>query len=208
MKKFLIILAVVIVGFLIYKYAIKKEKPPKEKPVPVAVSKYSTGFNKSIGSILTVYYAMADGFVNWDTAVVGLQSGALKTTLDNFNTEELKKDSTIYQTVQYPLELARTNTDIISTAADWTERRRALNDLSDNIRSILLAVKYDQAPVYWQECPMAFEGAQSGNWLSATREVINPYLGNKDPKYGKTMLNCGENKMTIDFTAKDTTVAE
>ncbi|ANH80857.1 hypothetical protein A8C56_07565 [Niabella ginsenosidivorans] len=203
MKKLLILVLMLAAAFLIYRFAFKKKRAPREKPVPVAVSEQSAGFNQSMNSILSSYYRMTEGFVNWDTAAVGSAATGLETALKQLNVEELKKDTTIYQTALYPLELAKTNTATIAAGRDWTERRHALNDLSDNIRTLLLTIKYDQAPVYWQECPMAFGEGESGDWLSSKAEIINPYLGNKDPKYGKSMLNCGENKMTIDFTKRD-----
>lgn len=202
MKKLLILVLVAAAVFLIYRIAFKK-KAPGEKPVPVAVGKQSAGFNQSMEAILNSYYSMTEGFVNWDTVAVSSAATGLETALKQLKIEELKKDTTIYQTALYPLELAKTNAATIAASRDWTERRHALNDLSDNIRMLLLTVKYDQAPVYWQECPMAFGEGQSGDWLSNKAAIINPYLGNKDPKYGKSMLNCGENKMTIDFTKPD-----
>ena len=71
---------------------------------------------------------------------------------------------------------------------------------------LLITIKYDQGVVYWQECPMAFGENTIGNWLSAEEKVINPYLGAKDPKYGATMLNCGETKEKINFSVPDTAV--
>lgn len=204
MKKLLIVIAVFVAAFLVYKL-LKKDKPPKAEPVPIAVSKHSDVFNRSMGAVLTAYYGMTDGFVSWDSAAVGKGAQSLQTALTDFKVDELRKDSAIYQTAQYPLETAKTNVGIIAGSQDWTEKRHALNDLSDALRMLLLTVKYDQAPAYWQECPMAFGEGQPGNWLSGKNEVVNPYLGNKDPKYGNTMLNCGENKMIIDFTRPDST---
>lgn len=208
MKKFLIFVAVVVAAFFIYKIFFKKNKPPREKPIPVSVSKHSDAFNKSVGEVLNAYYAMNNGFVNWDPAVVTKEAENLDIALKALKTDDLKKDSTIYQTILYPYDLAKTNTAGILNSADWTERRRALNDLSDNLRMILLTVKYDQAKTYWNECPMAFGEGQAANWLSSKEEVVNPYLGSKDPKYGNSMLNCGETKATIDFMLKDSTVAK
>lgn len=205
MKKLLILLLVVTGAFLVYKYAFKKDEPKEEAPMPIAVSKHSSAFNQSVSSVLNHYFQMTEGFVNWDERVVNQTSQALKTALDSFSVEELKTDATIYETALFPLDNAKNNTAIIVSATDWNERRRALQDLSDNLRNLLLTVKYDQAIVYWQECPMAFGDGVAGYWLSNKEEVVNPYLGTKDPKYGDTMLNCGETKMKIDFTVADST---
>ena len=43
--------------------------------------------------------------------------------------------------------------------------------------------------VYKQYCPMAFEG-KGGYWLSNSKEVRNPYYGDK-------MLKCGSVQETI-----------
>ncbi|MBO9619658.1 MAG: DUF3347 domain-containing protein [Niabella sp.] len=205
MKKFLIFIVVLALAFLGYKLVFKKNKDAGEKPVPVAVGKPTAAFDQSVDVVLTSYYTLTDGFVNWDTAIVTTTAATLETALGHLKVDETQKDTVIYQTVLSTLDLAKINVATIKGSHDWTERRHALNDLSDNIRTILLAVKYDKAPVYWQECPMAFGEGQSGNWLSAKDAIVNPYLGNKDPKFGKTMLNCGETKMTIDFTKTDST---
>ncbi len=57
--------------------------------------------------------------------------------------------------------------------------------------------KEGEENLYWQNCPMAFGQDKEGNWLSNTKEIINPYLGKNDPQYKSSMLNCGEIKDTI-----------
>ena len=164
------------------------------------VSKHSDAFNKSMGDILNAYYKMTEGFVNWDTAVINSSGNQLKISLDSLNLEELKKDTTgIYESALDPL--ANSKTEVASILADpsFSEKRGSLNILSDNLRILLIAVKYDRAKLYWQECPMAFGEDRPGNWLSKSKEVRNPYLGTKDPQYGDKMLNCGEPKDTIKF---------
>ncbi|MFT3904249.1 MAG: DUF3347 domain-containing protein [Niabella sp.] len=203
MKKFLIVLVIVLAAFLAYKFAFQKKKPAREKPVPVAVSTHSEGFNKSVDAVLKRYFEMTDGFVNWDSAVVNAKAAELQQALESFDLEDLKKDSIIYQTALFPLENCKGSAATIATSGDWTEKRRELQNLSDNLRMLLITVKFDQKVVYWNECPMAFGEGQIGNWLSEKDEIVNPYLGKKDPKYGASMLSCGENKMKIDFTQAD-----
>lgn len=207
MKKFLLILVVAAGAFLAYKFLFKKEEPKKEKPKPLAVSAHSEGFNQAVNNMLDDYYQMTDGFVNWDAEKVNKSSAGLQVKLDSLKVDELKKDSTIYQTALFSWENAKSALQTINATADWNGRRRALQDLSDNLRTLLLTIKYDGATVYWQECPMAFGDGIAGNWLSAGEEVVNPYLGNKDPNHGSSMLHCGETKMKIDFTVPDTSNA-
>jgi len=178
------------------------------KPEPVAVSKHSDAFNQSFGKMLDAYFNMTEAFVNWDTAGVSTHSQSLKTALDNVNLAELKKDSAthpddylIYQTALDPLANAKSNINSIIESPALDKKRENLNMLSDNLRNLVLIIKYDKELVYWQECPMAFNDEIPGYWLSRNEEIRNPYLGTKHPKYKATMLACGESRGTI---VKDT----
>jgi hypothetical protein len=170
------------------------------KPESIHVSKHSEAFNQSIGNVLTAYYQMTEGFVNWDSTVINSSASNLKNLLDSVKLDELKKDSSgIYESA--PDYLANSKTEIAAILADpsFTERRGSLNILSENLRLLLTVVKYDRAVLYWQECPMAFGEDKPGNWISQSKEVRNPYLGTKDPQYGDKKLNCGAPKYTIQF---------
>lgn len=164
------------------------------------VSKHSDAFNKSMGDILNAYYNMTEGFVTWDTAVINSSGKELMISLDSLKLEELKKDTTgIYESALDPLVNAKTEMASILADPSIAEKRGSFNILSDNLRTLLIAVKYDREKLYWQECPMAFGEDRPGNWLSKTKEVRNPYLGTRDPQYGDKMLNCGGPKDTIKF---------
>ena len=170
------------------------------KPLSLTVSKHSDAFNQSMGNILNVYYKMTEGFVNWDTAVINTSGNDLKILFDSLKLDELKKDTTgIYESALDPLNNAKTEVASIIADPSISEKRGSLNILSDNLRLLLTAVKYDRAILFWQECPMAFGEDRPGNWLSKTKDVRNPYLGTKDPQYGNKMLNCGAPKYTIKF---------
>lgn len=175
------------------------------KPQPIAVSKHSEAFNNSVEAVLTSYYKMADGFVNWDITAINTAGYELRAALDSLKLNELQKDSIIYQTALDPYNNAKIELASILADPSIDEKRGSLNILSDNLRNLLVIVKYDRAKVYWQECPMAFGEERPGNWLSKTNAVRNPYLGTKDPKHGDKMLECGGPKDTINFMVTDTT---
>ncbi len=206
MKKLFWIVLVLVAAFLVYKYAFKKDEPKKEAPKSLSVSAHSDIFNQSVTAVLNSYYALSDAFVNWDSTAVNKAATDLQAAIGDFKVEELKKDSSIYETALFPLDNSRNSLTAIQQGGSWEEKRRALQDLSENLRMLLITIKYDEGIVYWQECPMAFGENTIGNWLSAEEKVINPYLGAKDPKYGATMLNCGETKEKINFSVPDTTV--
>jgi hypothetical protein len=206
MKKILLIIVLALVVFLVYKFAFKNERTKNVEAKPIAVSKHSEMFNESVENVMNAYYAMSAGLVNWDSIEVNKQTEVLQKALADLKLDELKKDSDIYQTALFPWETAKQNVAGILSSPSLADKRRAFQDLSDNLRQLLITVKYDRNVAYWQECPMAFGEGQSGDWLSAKEEVENPYLGRKHPQYGDSMVHCGETKMKIDFTVADTAV--
>lgn len=76
----------------------------------------------------------------------------------------------------------------IATTNDVNVQRDAFSDLTAAMEPVL-----DEAltsgEVYKQFCPMAFEG-KGGYWLSNSKEIRNPYYGDK-------MLKCGRVEATL-----------
>ena len=209
MKKFFAILGIILLllaGYIWYTFKSGGKGPKGPKPVSLAVSKHSPAFNQSIQSLLDSYYSLSEGFVNWDTAAIVRYGHSLKTALDSLKVEELKVDTTgIYESALDPVANAKNETDNILKELSIDKKRTAFNLLSENLRLLFIVVKYDQGKLYWQECPMAFGEGTTGNWLSKTDEVRNPYLGTKHPEYKDDMLHCGGPKDTINFMIPDTT---
>ena len=166
-----------------------------DKPVPLTVSKHSNTFNESLQKILDDYFNMTDAFANSDTISIKKYSLGLKQALDTFKLDDLKKDSLIYLSALEPVGNMKAEVESIISDPFIEEKRGSLNILSDNLRDLLVTVKYNLAKVYWQQCDEAF-GDQPGNWLSRTAEVKNPYPL-KDNK------NCGAPKDTLNYTPVD-----
>lgn len=165
------------------------------RPVPLTVSKHSDIFNQSAENMLNAYYKMTEGFVNSDTTTINHFGAELKLTLDSFKVDELQKDTIIYETVLDPLANAKTEVASILADPSISEKRGSLNILSDNLRNLLVIVKYDRAKIYWLECDKAFGDDKPGNWLSPSEQSANPY-GQED---------CAEIKTNINFVPVDTT---
>ncbi|HEY6505164.1 MAG TPA: DUF3347 domain-containing protein [Chitinophagaceae bacterium] len=209
MKKVLGILGILLLLFVGYIWFFyfrgRKNHANGTKPVPVAVSKHSADFNRSIDSVLNAYYSMTEAFVKWDTVAVNKYASVLKMTLDNLRINELQKDTVIYETSLLFLDNSKNETSNILQQSSIDKKREALNSLTDNLRTLFITVKYDQGKIYYQECPMAFNETNSGFWLSPTDKVRNPYLGTLHPVYKDKMLECGGPKDTINFIQADTT---
>jgi len=151
-------------------------------------------------NLLNAYYAMNEGFVNWDTAAVKKNSIAFKNALDSFKLDELKTDTANLESAKRSLNAVKSETRAIVEDDKLDEQRGSLNILSQALYDFINKIKYDRAKIYYQECPMAFNDVNSGNWLSAQKEIRNPYLGTSHPKYKSGMLKCGSTKETINYT--------
>ncbi|MCR6720799.1 MAG: DUF3347 domain-containing protein [Chitinophagaceae bacterium] len=207
MKKFFAIFFAILIlatGYIYFTYFKGGKKAPKgPKPVPMAVSTHSAEFNQSVKNTIATYYDLSEALVNWNEEATNQQALALTKSLDSLRVDELKNDTTgIYETALDPLSSAKAEASTILVAGDWEARRRAFQNLSENLRLLMIVVKYDQEKLYWQECPMAFNGNEAAHWLSPTEAVRNPYLGTSHPEYKGTMLTCGAPKDTINFMKK------
>lgn len=74
----------------------------------------------------------------------------------------------------------------IADTENTDHQRDHFNTLSDNIYQWVKATGSYEQKLYRQYCPMAFDN-QGAYWLSAEKEVNNPYFGDK-------MLRCGSVK--------------
>lgn len=168
----------------------------QQKAVPITVSKHSDAFNRSIQLVLEKYDALTSAFTIADTATIHLSASNLQRALKQFNIEELKIDSLIYQTALQPYHNAETETQFIIDQQSLAEKKLSFNRLSNELFILLSASRYDLSRLYWMECSNAFgDTGIPGNWISPTESSKNPYVHNKD---------CAEIKTSINFIATDT----
>jgi len=204
MKNLLITLLVVaIAAFGVWYFLFKGKKSESvsgTRQEAMTVSQHSAGFNAAMQKMMDAYYRMTEAFVQWDIDAVNKTANELKLAMDSLKIEEMKKDTLIYPTVVNQWEQVRSEIAGLLLDADLTEKRASLNMLSNQMYDLLRVVKYDVAKVYLQECPMALNNYEmAANWLSPSDSIRNPYLGLKDPKYGRGMLVCGITKDTLNF---------
>jgi len=211
MKKLLIVLLVLVIAVVaVWKFVFSGKKNSLEdgtKLTALVVSQHSESFNQSMQQVMNAYFDMVEGFVNWDTVAIARQGNAMLTALDGLPIQEMEKDSAIYPTAYGQWEAIKSETDGLVADEGLEEKKASLNMLSQQLFDFLRIIRYDLAKVYFWECPMSLDDYQMpANWLSASnKNVRNPYLGTKDPKYGSEMLTCGVLKTALDYRVKDST---
>ena len=203
MKKWLLLLLLALAGVAGYYFYTTRSKGPASPPsthMPVAVSKYGESYTAAMEETLQQYYHLSEAFVNWDSSIVVSSADSLLQRLNALPMDAVRKDSLIYQTAMVNLDAARTDLQKLTDGASNLEQhRRIFHSFSQNLYDLLRTLQYDGSKVYLQECPMAFNETEPGTWLSAQKQIRNPYLGLKHPKYKAGMLICGETKDSLAY---------
>ena len=77
----------------------------------------------------------------------------------------------------------------IKNSSDIEAQRKQLGQLTDSVYALNKAFDANEKELYRQYCPMA-NNNKGGYWLSAEKQVLNPYFGDK-------MLKCGRVAETL-----------
>ena len=92
----------------------------------------------------------------------------------------------------YHTQLATLNQGLkgIRESADIQETRLDFSTISESMYALVKAYHPNESELYYQFCPMAKNG-DGANWLSSTKEIVNPYMGQRMPHCGRTkeMIN-------------------
>jgi hypothetical protein len=203
MKKGLILIgltAVVVAVYFIFFSKSDDATPEAPKQQPLAQSKNSDAFNKPFNDMLNSYFDLKDALVDWDTAKATASALKLIDLADKVPYDEIKADTTIIQTAKSYSGSVIAEAKGIAGDPSIDEKRHSFYTLSENLFNLLRTVKYDQQVIYYDKCPMAFNETEEGYWLTNSKDIVNPYLGNKHPKYHSGMVGCGSIEDSVSFT--------
>lgn len=199
-KVFLGILIVIlaVAGYVWYKFSTAGGGDHGPKQQPIVLKKHSDTFNIAVAKAMDAYFDISAAFVDADTSRVKASTRKFIQLLDTIPMDELKKDSAnIYPVAIGTFESIKANAQSILIMTDIQEMRKDFSMVSENLYPFFKVINYEGEKLYWQNCPMAFGDDKEANWVSKTKEVINPYLGKNHPEYKGTMLHCGMVKDTI-----------
>lgn len=199
MKKTVLIFVILLVVFGIYWFKFRAEDiHDGPKTEPLRASKHSNNFNNSLDTMLNAYFDLKAAFVEADTAMAKVAAKKFLLLTDSLKLNELAKDTTgILESATMQLGDIKANAESLLKQSDITEMRQDFRMVGESIYPLLKTIHYEGKTLYWQNCPMAFGDGKEANWISNTEEIINPYLGKKNPEFKATMLHCGEVKDSI-----------
>lgn len=150
---------------------IVNEKVDKNKDYDSTDSQIKVVFSQiKDQQIFDLYLAIKKALVNSNEKEVQLQAKKLEAVIkDSDANKQLKAIS-----------------KLIALTKDIHKQRDFFVGLTDQIEKYFNKVDITSGEFYKQFCPMALEG-KGGYWLSDSKEIRNPYFGNK-------MLTCGSVK--------------
>lgn len=172
----------------------KQDVSVQEKSEPLSVSGVSEPFKESFTEMLNSYYALKDALTAGDSVKVNAAATTLKLSAENLKVNEIDGDTTgtIRETAQSFTGTITGSATALALESDLEAKRREFNMITDALWSLTRTVRYNAQKVYYLYCPMAFDNT-GAYWLSASREVNNPYFGDK-------MKNCGEVADSLDYS--------
>lgn len=144
-----------------------------------ASSKPEQATESRSGEVIAQYLELKDALVADNTEATALLSKELLTALEGFNLNHYKGDDKagLTKIIEQSKELAKQ-----LLASDIATQRAQFLNLSKNLIE-LVRITGTPVQLYQQYCPM-YNNNQGGVWLSAQKEIKNPY-------FGASMLHCG-----------------
>ena len=185
-------------GYFWYKFSNTSPSNSGPKQAPVTLKKHSNVFNDGIAAAMKSYFDVSNALVNADTAKAKESTRKFIQLMDSIPMTELKNDTaSIYEVAMGSFSSIKANAGSLLAQPNITEMRKDFSMVSENLYPFFKVVNYEGEKMYWQNCPMAFGDDKGANWISETKEVVNPYLGKNHPEFKSTMLHCGMVKDTI-----------
>ncbi len=141
------------------------------------------GVQKQIGETLAAYYAVTEAMIESDGDKA---SGKAEELIAKFAAVDAAKMTAVQKTTWEKLSASmKFDAQHMVENTDIEHQRGHFKKLSNNMYSLVFGFKANETEAYLQYCRM-----KKASWLSAKKEIRNPYYGNK-------MLDCGSVKAAL-----------
>lgn len=143
--------------------------------------KISEGTEEELNRLLEAYLELKDALVKDDFSAAKPLTIQFWDALGKVDSEKMdsRAQETWNQVISGLNEVKK-----MTEATDIESSRSYFEKVSESMIDVFTSYKMEQDTLYVQHCPMA--GRDLGaNWLSRSKEVLNPYFGSQ-------MLHCGE----------------
>lgn len=148
-------------------------EPATEQPAAPATTGAVTLKDQDLNAVYQHYVHLSTALTNGDVSEAKVASNAIEA-----GAKEIEGGASIAASAA-----------TITAASDLEAQRTAFSKLSKEMIEQVKKSGLTSGEVYVEFCPMAFND-KGASWLSSSKEIKNPYFGEK-------MLNCGEVTETI-----------
>jgi hypothetical protein len=163
-------------------------KAVEESPVEIKpFENVDANVKVQINGFLEDYFAINQALIEDNQDGAKAAAKTLFETVKKFDMSKLVGEQMDF----YHTQLSKLTQSLkgMGDSADIEETRMQLVTLSEAVFALAKAYHANESELYYQFCPMAKNG-DGANWLSSTKEIINPYMGQR-------MLHCGRTQETI-----------
>ena len=149
--------------------------------------KTDPAFSDQLTCVYKAYLPLKDAFIASDAGEVSRTAKEVAKALEGVKMELLKGDAHM----EWMKQLKTLNGIIqaISQQKNIDQQRQEFSNFNLAFYQSIKTFGLKDATAYYQYCPMA-NNDQGAYWLSDSKEIRNPYLG-------EAMLTCGETKETL-----------
>ena len=174
---------------------------PEQRDEPLAISSKTSAFNRSFANVLNRYFQLSEDFIAGDTSRISASAERLSKAVDSIRFDQFKADTSVVETA---INLAQSIPgEIAGLKGEKTmeQKKREFNLITADLYSLIRVVRYDGSTIYHMSCATAFADSSAGDWLSATNQISNPYVGKNNPVNKDKIPDCGELKDSLHFSA-------
>ncbi|HEY4652389.1 MAG TPA: DUF3347 domain-containing protein [Pontibacter sp.] len=147
-------------------------------------SSVSGPVKEQLGTVVDSYLKLKDNLVASDGAKTQTEAKAIVAAAEKVDVSGLEGEQKTF--AEEKLSEVRQAASAMAESADLDLQRAQLELLSEATFALTKAFGAADGTLYYQHCPMA-NNDQGAYWLSAEREIKNPY-------FGDAMLKCGSNE--------------
>ncbi len=136
-----------------------------------------------INGLLANYFAVNKALIEDNNDGAKKEAKSLTDNLTKFDMSKLEGEQMDF----YHIQLAKISESLkgISESVDIEESRTQLSKVSEGMYALAKAYHSNDSELYYQFCPMA-KNNEGAYWISDTKEIVNPYMGQRMPTCGVT----------------------
>jgi Cu(I)/Ag(I) efflux system membrane fusion protein len=171
------------------KSIVKYEQPEDNPSEMLKKIDVSMDFTMQLNIVFDQYIVLKDAFVRSDVMKVKQAAQKVQQELANVDMKLLTGDAHV-QWMDISGNIDK-QIKLIVSSDKIEEQRIVFSGFSDKFYKAIKTFGLMGKTVYYQFCPMDFD-KKGAYWLSESKTIRNPYFGDK-------MMDCGDNKETLNY---------